>query len=753
MKSSNTVASTNRRLRASALAICALFGTSTAYCAGVLPSGGKFVAGTGTIQSNGTQLTINQGSRRGIIDWTQFSIGDGNRVTIQNGAGATLNRVTGGIPSWIMGTLTATGSVYLINPQGILIGPSGVVATGGRFVASTLDTTNASFMNGGPLTFSGNSTANVVNLGAIGSSGGDVFLIARGMVMNAGTITAPTGSVELAAGQSVLLQDAASQQVFVQAGSGGTVANIGTLAGAQVSLQAADGNIYAFGGNHAAIRATGTAKRDGHIWLVADRGTVLMDQTVAAHNANGTGGTVDTVAQFFVPGSNSLTVQAGAWNLTLPTLTITQPIAIALSNSLTAGTSTNVNAKSGNVEVASDISWSGKAALTIGASSSIVIDVGTTVRNQGAGNLTLRADAGAIDNGGSVTNNGTIDWSKSTGFVRALYDMNGSYKAGKVLTNAAWLPATGSGLLTQMTAYKLVNSIADLGNVEQDLAGIYALGKDLDYNNPKRTPVPPFTPLGDSNTPFSGQFDGMGHTIANLLIMPVSPDGQSLPPAGLFGVIDTPGVVRNLNLTQAHTVAINPGFDTVYAGVLAGINKGHITNVSVSGELDGNQYLVEGGLVGRNEGLIERSAANVYVAADFSEMGGLAGENAGTISQSYATGAVYGPYHGLTGGLVFDNTGTISQSFATGAVTGDAMGTWGAIASSNEGTVTGDNYWNVETTGLTDGGGAPAANGLTTAQMSRAASFAGWDFGANGIWSMPAGATHPVLRWQVVGAQ
>jgi hypothetical protein len=173
----------------------------------------------------------------------------------------------------------------------------------------------------------------------------------------------------------------------------------------------------------------------------------------------------------------------------------------------------------------------------------------------------------------------------------------------------------------------------------------------------------------------------------------------------------------------------------------------------VSGELDGNQYLVEGGLVGRNEGLIERSAANVYVAADFSEMGGLAGENAGTISQSYATGAVYGPYHGLTGGLVFDNTGTISQSFATGAVTGDAMGTWGAIASSNEGTVTGDNYWNVETTGLTDGGGAPAANGLTTAQMSRAASFAGWDFGANGIWAMPAGATHPVLRWQVVGAQ
>jgi hypothetical protein len=33
--------------------------------------------------------------------------------------------------------------------------------------------------------------------------------------------------------------------------------------------------------------------------------------------------------------------------------------------------------------------------------------------------------------------------------------------------------------------------------------------------------------------------------------------------------------------------------------------------------------------------------------------------------------------------------------------------------------------------------------------MSNPASFVGWDFGANGAWAMPLGATHPVLRWQV----
>ncbi|WP_116135408.1 filamentous hemagglutinin N-terminal domain-containing protein, partial [Trinickia diaoshuihuensis] len=101
-----------------------------AAAAGALPSGGQFVAGSGSINSNGTSLMVNQASTRGIIDWNSFSIGGGNVVNINNGSGATLNRVTGATPSSILGTLSATGSVYLINPQGVVIGRSGVVSTG-----------------------------------------------------------------------------------------------------------------------------------------------------------------------------------------------------------------------------------------------------------------------------------------------------------------------------------------------------------------------------------------------------------------------------------------------------------------------------------------------------------------------------------------------------------------------------------------------------------------------------------------------
>ncbi|WP_408240983.1 two-partner secretion domain-containing protein [Paraburkholderia sediminicola] len=102
------------------------------------------------------------GSSRGAIDWNSFSIGNGNRVRFDNGTGATLNRVTGGNPSAILGTLSASGSVYLINPQGILIGRSGVISTGGRFVGSTLNTCDCAFMQALLLALTGTSNASVI---------------------------------------------------------------------------------------------------------------------------------------------------------------------------------------------------------------------------------------------------------------------------------------------------------------------------------------------------------------------------------------------------------------------------------------------------------------------------------------------------------------------------------------------------------------------------------------------------------------
>ncbi|WP_087043435.1 beta strand repeat-containing protein [Caballeronia ptereochthonis] len=775
------------RLRPLALLVPVVVGLA---CAGAtaappLPKGGQFVAGSGSIGGGGQALVIDQTSSRGVIDWNSFSIGGGRQVTFNNGSGATLNRVTGGDPSVILGQLSASGSVYLINPQGVLVGPGGVVATGGRFVASALDVNSDAFMTGGPLTLSGGGNGAVVNLGKIGSSGGDVFLVSRTAVVNGGTIDAPQGSAELATGSEVLLQDASgSRQVFVQTGSGGTITNIGTIQAAQASLQAADGNVYALAGRSAAIRATGTATRDGHVWLVADQGSVHANGEIAAANADGSGGTVETRANTLdVAGA---TVQAGKWKLGAPTFTIGSATADTLSRNLSNGTSIDVeatgsNGAAGDLTVGRDVRWQGDASLTLGAAHDVTVGPSATIANAGAGNLTIRADANGVNNGGGVTNGGTIDWSASTGIVSALYDMNGSYAPGTLLTNSGWAAAPHSGLVTQITAYKLVNDLTDLRNVSQDLAGNYALGKDIDANATQTSPNE-FTPIGaTADAAFTGQFDGFGHAIDGLNAVAPVISNQAI--AGLFGVVGTSGAVRNLGLTNGHVGSVYEGA----LGLLAGRNDGVVAYVSTAGSVSQSGFGNggSGGLVGVNNGTVERSSSSADVRSQ-GPLGGLVGTNNGTIAQSFATGVTVAGSHGSTGGLVANNNGAITQSYATGGTGalgsggglvstngangvvnesfavgqvgggGPPGGAYGGIAAYNYGTINANVYWDKDTTTRTSAAGAnlgggtapPDTNGLTTAQMSTPSSFTSWDFGPGGAWAMPAGATHPVLQWQ-----
>ncbi|MCW2248146.1 filamentous hemagglutinin family protein [Azospirillum fermentarium] len=253
-------------------------------------------------------MTVTQSSARGVVNWQGFSIGSGNTVQFNNGSGATLNRVTGGDPSQIMGTLKATGSVYVVNPHGVVIGESGVVATGGSFVATTLNVPDDRFMAGGDTGFAGDSKASVVNLGKISSTGGDVALIAR-EVVNRGEIRAPKGSAVLASGSEVLLKEkgdgekGGGERVYVRAGSSaGSVETSGLIESAQAELKAAGGNVYALAGNNGGVvRATGAENRGGRVWLSATGGNgagghVVTSGTVTATNADGGGGAVSVSA-------------------------------------------------------------------------------------------------------------------------------------------------------------------------------------------------------------------------------------------------------------------------------------------------------------------------------------------------------------------------------------------------------------------------------------------------------------------------
>ncbi|MCK1516521.1 filamentous hemagglutinin N-terminal domain-containing protein [Bradyrhizobium sp. 190] len=251
-----------------------------------LPTGGTVASGNVSISSTSpTSLTVTQSSRTGIVNWSSFSIGQGNQVQFNNGSGATLNRVTGNVPSSINGVLSATGSVYLVNPSGIVVGPSGIVKTGGSFVASTLDVRDTDFRAGGALTFSGNSNASVVNLGKIGSSKGDVVLIAR-QLRNDGSLTARNGTAAMASGSEVVLSDGSlgNGKVLVRRpAQDGEIRNSGAIRAAEVELRANGGNIYALAGNTGrTITATGVASKGGRIFLTAEGGSVNVTQKVVA---------------------------------------------------------------------------------------------------------------------------------------------------------------------------------------------------------------------------------------------------------------------------------------------------------------------------------------------------------------------------------------------------------------------------------------------------------------------------------------
>ena len=133
-----------------------------------------------------------------------------------------------------------------MNPQGVVVGKSGVITTGGSFVASSLDISNQNFMAGQTLRFEGKGQSDgmVKNLGSISSSGGDVFLIARSVV-NSGSINAPNGTVGLGAGQEVLLKDMSvgGGRMVVRYGKG-DVRNKGAITAAQAELKAAGGNVW-----------------------------------------------------------------------------------------------------------------------------------------------------------------------------------------------------------------------------------------------------------------------------------------------------------------------------------------------------------------------------------------------------------------------------------------------------------------------------------------------------------------------------
>ena len=170
-----------------------------------------------------------------------------------------------------------------------------------------------------------------------------------------------------------------------------------------------------------------------------------------------------------------------------------------------------------------------------------------------------------------------------------------------------------------------------------------------------------WAPIGDEDARFTADFEGGGHTVANLFIDRSAEDG-----VGLFGVVGGRDVsrIRGVGLIGVDVTGRDGVGGLLGRGVYATVLRSHAT-----GRVSGRNEV--GGLAGRTWGAL----AYNYAAVDVSGaelVGGLVGHQIlNNLIGSYATGSVSGT-NGVGGlaGAVSDVFQKILASYATGDVSG-----------------------------------------------------------------------------------
>ncbi|MBI4861337.1 MAG: filamentous hemagglutinin N-terminal domain-containing protein [Candidatus Riflebacteria bacterium] len=269
------------------------------------PTGGVVVAGSATIdQTNPAITTIQQGTDRAIINWQSFGnqANEAIRFAQPSDLAVTLNRVTGVDPSVLAGSLSANGHVFLVNPNGILFGPTARVDVG-ALTASTLSIGDDDFMNG-RIALTQDTTrqpASIVNQGRITAKDRGMVTLVAPLVSNEGKIVANLGQVTLAAGKRAVvnLDGQGLINVALDDGERGDV---------MLSPDAA-GDVVRQVVNHPKIVEAGAVEeRDGKVFLKGAEGVAINSGEIEARGASDADGgrvTIDsTQTTVLAPGSS-----------------------------------------------------------------------------------------------------------------------------------------------------------------------------------------------------------------------------------------------------------------------------------------------------------------------------------------------------------------------------------------------------------------------------------------------------------------
>ncbi len=266
----------------------------------------------------------------------------------------------------------------------------------------------------------------------------------------------------------------------------------------------------------------------------------------------------------------------------------------------------------------------------------------------------------------------------------------------------------------------------------------------------------------DWDNPFTGVFDGNGHTVSNFNYITTERND-----IGLFGCVSLQGQIKDLGLLDPN---IDAGTGDYVGSLIGRLYMGTITGCYVEGgSVSGDENV--GGLVGAHGITPEppspfpppytiSNCSSTCSVRGTKSVGGLVGANyQGFVTNCYAMGTVSGKE--IVGGLVGQSGdwgidpgwgSKVLNCFSTGLVTGE-YNIGGLVGTNYRGEIKAS-FWDIETSGLTNSAGG---TGKTTAEMQMESTFtnAGWDFvdesenGTEDFWSICEGTNYPRLVWQI----
>ena len=246
---------------------------------------------------------------------------------------------------------------------------------------------------------------------------------------------------------------------------------------------------------------------------------------------------------------------------------------------------------------------------------------------------------------------------ESLSYVKSAFD---KLDAAETVNQAYEAKAAFEKVISSLKAPEMANGYYQIGTPDQLqwLAGAVKMGfqnakaqltADLDMGGTLADGVPAegsklFTPIGTTEVPFIGEFDGQGHVISNLVIN----TGEDF--SGLFGRIAGAAVIKNFIVDSNSYIG-----GARYVGVIGASNGGNgivIDRIGMEGTVVASG-INAGGIYGCNMGNPAATISNCYVtgtvigADQAGQMNGWLG--GGKIENSWAIGAIEGVYNKTPG--------------------------------------------------------------------------------------------------------